>query len=58
MDINYTSHIRTPSIGYGKLREFICAYTLYNHVQTSADILITDQNNYWTIFIILIADIS
>lgn len=39
MEINHTSHIRTPSSGYGKLRELICAYTLYNHVQTSADII-------------------
>lgn len=39
MEINHTSHIRTPSSGYGGLREFICAYTLYNHVQTSADII-------------------
>lgn len=43
MEINHTSHIRTPSCGYGKLREFICAYTLYNHVQTSADII-----NHWS----------
>lgn len=37
MEINHTSHIRTPSSG--TLREFICAYTLYDHVQTSADII-------------------
>ncbi len=43
MEINHTSHIRTPSSVYGKLREFICAYTLYNHVQTSADII-----NHWS----------
>lgn len=43
MEINHTSHIRTPSGGYGKLRGFICAYTLYNHVQTSADII-----NHWS----------
>lgn len=43
MEINHTSHIRTPSGGLSKLREFICAYTLYNHVQTSADII-----NHWS----------
>lgn len=43
MEINHTSHIRTPFSRYGKLREFICAYTLYNHVQTSADII-----NHWS----------
>lgn len=39
MEINHTSHIGTPSSGYGELRGFICAYTFYNHVQTSADII-------------------
>lgn len=43
MEINHTSHIGTPSSDYGKLRGFICAYTLYYHVQTSADII-----NHWS----------
>lgn len=38
MEINHTANIGTASGGFGKLRGFICAYTLYYHVQTSADI--------------------